>query len=637
MGTARLPIPGKDEGRWGDILNEYLLVAHTEDGSLRSNAPTAGVVDEAYVTNAIQGKVNRSELAEIATSGSYDDLANKPDFVASNDARLTNTRVPSDGSVTTSKLADGSITEPKLAANNTPNSGDVLTWSGVAFSWQVPESAPVQSVNGRTGAVTVTKADLSLDNVNNTSDANKPVSNATQAALDLKADATDARFTDTRTPTDNTVATAKLQDASVTEPKLAISNAPTNGDFLAWDGSQLTWQTQAASPVQSVSGRTGAVTLTSTDVGLGNVNNTSDANKPVSAAMQTALNAKADASSLSAVATSGDYADLTGRPTFPSAGTTSGTYAAGNDSRIVGALQTSTYTTKGDLLAATGSGAVNRLAIGTDGQVLSADSSQSTGVRWTTPASAPVSSVAGRTGAVTLTSTDVGLGNVNNTSDANKPVSTATQTALNAKVDTSSLAAVATSGSYADLSNKPTIPSAGAGITNTSGVLSVNYGTTASTAAAGNDARITGALQSTIATTKGDILAATGSGSFNRVGIGTDGQVLTADSSQSTGVRWTTVAASGGAGITRSIVSVSTNLTAAAAAATDYVYILTGNYTLTLPTAVGNTNKYVVKNRHTSSVALAFNGSETADGGGITLSANSSVDLVSDGSNWVII
>lgn len=34
MGNARLPIPGKDEGRWGDILNEYLLVSHTEDGSL---------------------------------------------------------------------------------------------------------------------------------------------------------------------------------------------------------------------------------------------------------------------------------------------------------------------------------------------------------------------------------------------------------------------------------------------------------------------------------------------------------------------------------------------------------------------------------------------------------------------------
>ena len=49
---------------------------------------------------------------------------------------------------------------------------------------------------------------------------------------------------------------------------------------------------------------------------------------------------------------------------------------------------------------------------------------------------APVQSVASKTGAVTLVKGDVGLGNVDNTSDADKPVSTATQTALNAKQDT---------------------------------------------------------------------------------------------------------------------------------------------------------------------------------------------------------
>ena len=52
-----------------------------------------------------------------------------------------------------------------------------------------------------------------------------------------------------------------------------------------------------------------------------------------------------------------------------------------------------------------------------------------------TAAGAPVQSVAGKTGVVTLTKADVGLGNVDNTSDANKPISTATQTALNEKLD----------------------------------------------------------------------------------------------------------------------------------------------------------------------------------------------------------
>lgn len=44
-----------------------------------------------------------------------------------------------------------------------------------------------------------------------------------------------------------------------------------------------------------------------------------------------------------------------------------------------------------------------------------------------------VSSVAGRAGVVTLAKADVGLGNVDNTTDINKPVSTAQQTALNLK------------------------------------------------------------------------------------------------------------------------------------------------------------------------------------------------------------
>ena len=93
-------------------------------------------------------------------------------------------------------------------------------------------------------------------------------------------------------------------------------------------------------------------------------------------------------------------------------------------------------------------------------------------------ATAGVTTFNGRNGAVVPQSGDysaalVGLGNVDNTSDADKPVSTAMQaaldlkanaadmtTALAAKVDTASLATVATSGSYNDLSDKPTIPAA---------------------------------------------------------------------------------------------------------------------------------------------------------------------------------
>ena len=74
----------------------------------------------------------------------------------------------------------------------------------------------------------------------------------------------------------------------------------------------------AAAPVQTVAGKTGSVTLTKADVGLGDVDNTSDAAKPVSALMQDELDLKADISSLAQVATSGSYTHLIDKPTIPS-------------------------------------------------------------------------------------------------------------------------------------------------------------------------------------------------------------------------------------------------------------------------------------------------------------------------------
>lgn len=53
-------------------------------------------------------------------------------------------------------------------------------------------SSSIQSVNGKTGSsVVIVKADVGLSNVDNTSDASKPISTATQAALNLKANTAD--------------------------------------------------------------------------------------------------------------------------------------------------------------------------------------------------------------------------------------------------------------------------------------------------------------------------------------------------------------------------------------------------------------------------------------------------------------
>lgn len=58
--------------------------------------------------------------------------------------------------------------------------------------------------------------------------------------------------------------------------------SPSNNDVLYYDGTTSLWKNKA---------------LTKSDVGLGNVDNTSDADKPISTATQTALNSKVDSNS----------------------------------------------------------------------------------------------------------------------------------------------------------------------------------------------------------------------------------------------------------------------------------------------------------------------------------------------------
>lgn len=218
---ARLPNPGADEGQWGTILNDYL----------GQSLDAAGVIKT--------------------------------------------------GAVSSSQLQDGAVTAPKLSASGALN-GQVLTYSGGSLSWttvaggSIPDAdSTTKGIIQLTGALggtaasptvpglaakentitagttgqyyrgdkswqTLDKSAVGLANADNTSDANKPISSATQTALNSK---------------ENTITTG------------------TTGQYYRGDKS---WQT-----------------LDKSAVGLANVDNTSDANKPVSSATQTALNAKA--------------------------------------------------------------------------------------------------------------------------------------------------------------------------------------------------------------------------------------------------------------------------------------------------------------------------------------------------------
>lgn len=95
----------------------------------------------------------------------------------------------------------------------------------------------------------------------------------------------------------------------------------------------------------------------------------------------------------------------------------------------------------------------------------------------------------------------------------------------------------------------------------------------------------------------------------------------------------------GGGGISRSINSVSTNTIAGSAASTDYVYLVSGTTTITMPDAtLGNTNLYTIKNVGTGVVTINTTSSQTIDGNLTIQMATqyTSVDLESDTANWNI-
>lgn len=92
-------------------------------------------------------------------------------------------------------------------------------------------------------------------------------------------------------------------------------------------------------------------------------------------------------------------------------------------------------------------------------------------------------------------------------------------------------------------------------------------------------------------------------------------------------------------GITRFVSSVSAATSAGATASTDYVYLVSGTTTLTLPTAIGNTNLYTVKNTGSNTVTVATTSAQTIDGSSTASLpvANTSLSFVSDNANWRIV
>jgi hypothetical protein len=150
--------------------------------------------------------------------------------------------------------ADGDLGASSVTATELGYLGGVTS----AIQTQINAKAPTASPTF-TGTVSgVTAAMVGLGNVDNTADADKPISALTQAALDLKA----AKG-----------ANSDITSLSGLTTPLSVAQGGTGQDTLA----ELKT----------------AMAFVKADVGLGNVDNTSDASKPISTATQAALDVRA--------------------------------------------------------------------------------------------------------------------------------------------------------------------------------------------------------------------------------------------------------------------------------------------------------------------------------------------------------
>ena len=200
--------------------------------------------------------------------------------------------------------------------------GGIIVGSGLSVTADgtLSSSGAVSSVAGRTGAVTLTTADVSgLGTV-----ATLDVAATGNATTSQVVKGNDTRLSDSRTPS-STLSHASTHAAAGSDP-VTLTIAQVTGLQTAIDA-----KAPLASPTF-----TGTVSgVTKAAVGLGNSDNTADASKPVSTAQaaadaavqayaiartnHTGTQAASTITGLAAVATTGVYSDLTGKPTIPSA------------------------------------------------------------------------------------------------------------------------------------------------------------------------------------------------------------------------------------------------------------------------------------------------------------------------------
>lgn len=151
MPTPRLPVPGSDAGRWGDILNEFLLVAHTQTGTLNDDSVgSSQLQDDAVTAASIQdGTVTKANLvSDVQTSLDKADAAIPitEKGAASGVATLDGTSRLTSGQLPTSV---GVKSETKAVVNHGATAGTARPSGYGSVEW-IGSVEPTNAINGDT-------------------------------------------------------------------------------------------------------------------------------------------------------------------------------------------------------------------------------------------------------------------------------------------------------------------------------------------------------------------------------------------------------------------------------------------------------------------------------------------------------
>src|SRR5688572_18473681 len=88
---ARLPVPGQDNGLWGNVLNDFLTIEHNSDGTLKTGGSLGGKVDTTRTIASSTGLTGGGDLSANRTLSVVNDTTTQKVRVSKN-GTLTGTR-----------------------------------------------------------------------------------------------------------------------------------------------------------------------------------------------------------------------------------------------------------------------------------------------------------------------------------------------------------------------------------------------------------------------------------------------------------------------------------------------------------------------------------------------------------------